>query len=93
MNADTEGHGEIVELLLDNGADANVTSSGWLGSYIGWQAIHFATFNGHLDVAKLIAKKHPKVLKARNDAGNTPLSLARLYVHNHIVHWLQKKKV
>ena len=87
MNAAEEGHGEIVELLLDKGADVEVTDRD------GWEAIHFATSYGHLDVAKLIAKKRPEVLKARTNDGETPLYLAREDNLNHIVNWLQQKKV
>ena len=84
MNAAIQGHGMIVELLLKHGADVDVRSSFW-----GYQAIHYATYYGHLDVAKLIAKKHPRVLRARNKRDETPLELAIRFEHNHIVDWLQ----
>ena len=58
----------------------------------GWEAIHFARSYGHLDLAKLIANKHPEVLKARTNDGETPLYLAREDNINHIVNWLQQKK-
>ena len=57
MNAAQKGHGKIVEVLLDNGVNVDVRYIG------GWQAIHFVTSFGHLDVVKLIANKHPKPLK------------------------------
>jgi len=91
MNAAMEGHGEIVELLLERGADVDMRSSG----IHGFQAIHYATICGHLDVAKLIASKHPHVLKARtnNRSGNkTPLWFARDRNHNHIINWLQTER-
>ena len=87
MNAAKYGHGEIVELLLDKGADVDVRSD-----FLGFQAIHYATFEGHLDVAKLIANKNPEVLKARTKFGETPLEIARVYGRNDIVNWLQTEK-
>ena len=80
------GHGKIVELLLDKGADVDVRSS------TGFQAIQLATWGGHLDVAKLIAKKHPEVLNSKDGFGETPLDIARKTVHIHIVDWLQAEK-
>ena len=90
MKAAREGHVKIVELLLDVGADVDVRSSRYGEG--GWQAIHFATFYGHLDVAKLIAKNHPEVLKAKTDRGATPLSLAINWNQYHIVNWITKEK-
>ena len=86
MLAAEGGHGKIGELLLEKGADVDVRDS------FGIQAIHFATSEGHLDVAKLIASKHPKVLTVNTNSVRTPLSLARGENHNHIVHWLQTEK-
>ena len=87
MKAAREGHVKIMKLLLDHGADVGVRSSFW-GRY---QAIHYATSSGHLDVAKLIAGKHPEVLKARSSWG-APLDIAREWKHNNIVRWLQTEK-
>ena len=85
MNAARGGHAEIVELLLDNGADADVRNS------YGFQAIHYATSRGHLDVAKLIANKHPEVLNSKNRWEQTPLKLARINGQNHTVNWLTRE--
>ena len=94
MNAAVEGHAKIVELLLNKGADVDVRSSLDLDGfpYPGWEAIHFATCNGHLDVAKLISKKHPKVFTAKTNDGETLLSLARRCNQINIINWLQKEK-
>ena len=91
MNASMEGHGKIVELLLNNGADVDVRSD-----FLGFHAIHYATYYGHLDVAKLIAKKHPEVLNSRTrgllSKNETPLYLAKQKGHKHIVDWIKNEK-
>ena len=82
MNAAWKGHVKIVELLLKHGADVEVRDGD------GWEAIHWAASEGHLDVAKLTAKKHPKAVNARTDRWQTPLYWARDRKHSHIVNWL-----
>ena len=68
----------ISDIMILLGADVDVRSR------FGYHATDFS----HLDVAKLIAKKDPKVLNARTDFGETPLFWARVRNHHHIVNWL-----
>ena len=88
MNAAERGHRKIVELLLEKGADVDLRRG-----CPGWQAIHLATYFGHLDVIKLIAKSHPEVLNARtNRLDETPLDIAIRKGHTNIKNWLLNEK-
>jgi ankyrin repeat protein len=62
-------HREIVDLLLDNGADVDARQEG------GWVALHEAAQDGDVEmIGALLA--HGADVNARNDAGQTPLTIA-----------------
>ncbi|MHB9037925.1 MAG: ankyrin repeat domain-containing protein [Armatimonadota bacterium] len=76
------GWADIVEELLNHGAH--------LASIVGYTPLHFAAYNGHLDVARVLIRHHANV-NAPDSAGRTPLheaceqghiDIARLLVDN-----------
>lgn len=72
---------EIVQLLLENGSDANARQQG------GWTALHAAAQNGDLEMAKdLIARGAEH--SAKNDDGKTAAHLAEAKKHADIVQLL-----
>jgi ankyrin repeat protein len=48
MLAAERGHKEVVELLLESGADVNAKSN------IGWTALMLAAFNGHKEIVEIL---------------------------------------
>jgi ankyrin repeat protein len=69
MWAASEGHADVVRVLLDRGADPNATSRS------GNTALHIATMRGWTQVIELLAE-HGAALDVRNARGRTPLDLA-----------------
>ena len=49
-------HNEIVELLIDNGADVNVK-----GGNLGGMPLHHAAFEGHKEIVELLLAKSADV--------------------------------
>jgi ankyrin repeat protein len=74
------GYPEIVQWLLDHGADANAEAC-------GWTPLHGATFCGQLAVARLLLH-HNANIKAQHSSGLTPLHLASLSGHDDVVRLL-----
>ncbi len=62
-----EGHKEIAQLLIAEGADVNVKDK-----FFGYTALHDAAINGHNEIAELLIAKGADV-NAKNDVGETPL--------------------
>lgn len=74
-----EGHGEVVKLLLDNGADFTArTSPG------GMQPLHDAAYEGFKDIAQLLIEKGADV-NSRDRYGWTPLHTAVSRKHKDLV--------
>ena len=63
------GYTTIVQLLLDNGADANLTINN------GFTSLHYAAGQGNLDTMEVLIK-NGATLDKDNDFGDTPLLLA-----------------
>jgi ankyrin repeat protein len=76
MFAAREGHVDIVRLLLDHGADANVTSE----SRDGATPLTIAAEHGHVEVIKLLLSRGADV-NGRNAHDNTALMYAAQYNH------------
>ncbi|MBP3546584.1 MAG: ankyrin repeat domain-containing protein [Alphaproteobacteria bacterium] len=72
------GHTEIVELLLKNGAEINETDE------IGNTALMYAAENGHKEIVKLLLDNGANI-KARNEDGDTAKTLALKNKHYDIV--------
>mmetsp|Transcript_45544 Transcript_45544/g.78730 ORF Transcript_45544/g.78730 Transcript_45544/m.78730 type:complete len:446 (+) Transcript_45544:126-1463(+) len=69
--ASAEGHLQIVELLVHNGADVNAVGSS------NWTPVHFAASEGRLDVLAFLAREGAALGPAALD-GAAPLHLALL---------------
>ena len=63
------GPTDAIKLLLDNGADINITDAA------GWSALHFAAANGHVDVAQSLLKYKANA-EAKDNDGWSALHLA-----------------
>jgi ankyrin repeat protein len=61
-------HREIVEILIENGADVNASPT-------GHTALHSAAVNGHKELVELLIA-HGAEVDARNQMGHTPLCSA-----------------
>ncbi|KAH8800873.1 ankyrin repeat-containing domain protein [Xylogone sp. PMI_703] len=64
--ASSNGHVEVVKLLLEKGADITVVSK------YGWTPVYAASLKGHIKVIKLLLEKGADITTANND-GWTPL--------------------
>ncbi len=76
MIATLVGHGEIVNYLLQRGANIDARNASGLSS------LHAAAYGGHTDIVKLLVAKGANVNDASNRFGVTPLHLAS--EENHI---------
>jgi ankyrin repeat protein len=70
-------HLEVVKVLLQNHASANVRSAG------GFTPLHKAAMNGSLEITKLLLDQGADVT-ARDDAGKTPLQYAAEKGHEEV---------
>jgi hypothetical protein len=78
-SASDEGHTDIVQLLLERGADASVPSND------GWTPLHCASSKGHIDIVKLLLG-HPGINARETDAlGRTALFLASRFGQDQVV--------
>ncbi|KAL7935686.1 ankyrin repeat-containing domain protein [Trichoderma chlorosporum] len=81
------GHGDIVKLLLEEGADIE-----WKDHSDGQTPLGWAAQNGHENIIKLLIEKGAN-LESRNKAsGQTPLGLAARNGHGTIVELLLKER-
>ena len=74
---DAERSLELVRLLLEGGADPNVTQAG------GWTPLHQAAAHGREEVASILVDKGASLL-AKSDDGRTPLEMARAKGHTEL---------
>lgn len=74
------GELEIVEALLDAGADPKV-------SFLGWTPLMHAAVNGHLEVVKCLIKRGQSP-EAATEAGWTPAMAAAAGGHTHVLEFL-----
>ena len=91
IHAVQQGHTEIVELLLDNGADVNaacIGSSDALSGEVGLTALIMAAWTGRTETVKLLITRGANV-SAVADGGNTPLRAATCNKWSEIVELLR----
>ena len=78
-----EGHGDVLTLLLDAGADAEAPGEKRA------TPVHYATENGHVGVVRLLARlRGPSLLRAASDDGSTPLHAAAARGHLELAKYL-----
>ena len=82
LEAAHNGHKDVVELLLDSGADPNQASRS------GVTPLHEAAFGGHKDVVQLLLDRGADPSKTAT-GGRTPLTLALNQNHTEIANILQ----
>ena len=68
-DAAMEGHLEVIQLLLDHGADVNAREGHC------WTALHLAASNGHVQVVEVLLTRGADP-HAWTDDGRTPFQLA-----------------
>ena len=82
--ASKEGHVELVEMLLNNGANVNAKNS------YGVTALHIASREGHTDIVAMLLEKGADV-NAKSDGGYTALISASESGHTETVAMLLEK--
>ena len=80
--AAADGHQQVVQLLLANGADVNAVEGG------GRTALHIAAIQGHQGVVKQLIDAGAPVNAAVSD-GRTPLTGRESFAHGSI-RWLSR---
>ena len=84
MMASSNGHEEIVRLLIQGGADIQAKD------HAGYNSLHWAAFNGHSNVVKLLLEHHSDP-NSRSNFGWTPLMQAATRGHRATVKQLADK--
>lgn len=79
-----EERARVTRLLVEAGADVNATQHG------GWAPIHQAAANGDRETAALLITNGAKA-RVANDAGVTPIALARERGHAELADWLERQ--
>ena len=82
MYASTEGHLDLLKILLDNQADINAED------YSKSTPLHLASFNGHLSIVENLVEEGADI-NSQDKWGNTPLDLAKQYCELDIANYLQ----
>ena len=81
MEAAVRGNVGVMKLLIENGADLNMTDKD------GWTALMGATVQGHMESVKLLLEQGVEV-NAKNHNGETALVMAAGMNHTEILHAL-----
>lgn len=97
MDASWRGNLEVVQVLIERGADVNIAAlenRGLWGPFrhknTGWTALMFATERGKIECIRrlLSAGADPQV---RSRAGKTALSIAEDYGHEEVARFLRER--
>ncbi len=78
---------DVMDLLLENGADINSTLSG--KNAAGWTSMHFAAINGDIELVHYLIHHNANV-NHTSDEGSTALSLARQEKYKALVNLLKE---
>ena len=79
------GHGAVVAVLLDNGANINHANKG------GWSALHLSAYNGREEMVSLLIDRGADVNEADND-GDRPIDVAKTQKIKDMLIALTKEK-
>lgn len=82
MNAALEGHSEVIEVLVENGAELNAQNKD------GWTALMLAALKGHSEVVHVLLEKGADI-RLKNTAGWTALKAASGSQHPEIIEMLR----
>jgi len=73
-----DGVSDMVEFMLDHGADINAPGED------GWTPLHFAAAHGHTFIVRFLLDNGARVDAAAAD-GSTPIDLAYLYERGNVI--------
>jgi hypothetical protein len=81
--ASSNGHAEVVYLLLQRNADVNIRHT----NHFKWTPLHFASRNGHAKVVPLLLE-HGADINAQSTSHSAPLKFASGFGHLEVVRLL-----
>jgi ankyrin repeat protein len=87
LHGSVRGRSDIVDYLITNGASLTATDN-----LAGATALHWATYNGHLETVKILVNQGAKLdtkIKSGEHQGLTAVELAEKENHNDIVEFLE----
>jgi hypothetical protein len=79
-----DGVGEMVEFMLDHGADVNAPGED------GWTPLHFAAAHGHTFIVQFLLENGARVDASTSD-GSTPIELAYIYERSSVIQILSSQ--
>ncbi|XP_048247737.1 uncharacterized protein LOC124119968 [Haliotis rufescens] len=79
MEAAEEGHRDVVELLVSEGADVSLVDM------VGNNILHLACMGGDVETVKYVLSLHVVDIDARNISGETAADMARFWGHQRVV--------
>jgi hypothetical protein len=79
--ASQEGHIEVVQLLVEHGADVTARDKG------GWTPLHWASSRGYIELTRFLVE-HGADTTARDEYGETPLHRASEVGHMELARFL-----
>ncbi|XP_067653026.1 uncharacterized protein [Haliotis asinina] len=82
MAAARRGHRDVVEFLVDRGADVSLVKRD------GNTVLHYACMSGDVETVKMILDLDVVDVNARNYGGYTAADIARVYRHQRVVDFL-----
>ena len=83
--ASTKGFKDVVQLLLQEGADPNKVCLD-----AGWSPLHIAAIHGYIDVVQLLLEEGAEI-NLQNGLGSTPLFFAVMWSRRDMVQFLLKQ--